>query len=322
MSTGLDEQVGATGMNREREPHSMMRQRAEVHRASNQTTSSLDLYLREIQLDALLTPAEETSLALAIARGDEDAKARMIRANLRLVVKIAREYMNRGLSLEDLIGEGNLGLIRACQEFNPSYNVRFCTYAAHWIKQAIRHALTNTTATIRLPAHMVGILGRWRRAERTLTRELGRPPHHEDLARVLGLTASQRELVTHALRSTHLCHDGGGDDDNSWCSDEAPAPYTPPEASLEAAEDRRELSRRLERLDDRERAIITLRYGLGGGTPMTLRDVGRKLGVTREWVRKIELRAVRKLDDDYIPPRPRPTRRRAPSTRARAVQTV
>jgi RNA polymerase primary sigma factor len=301
-----------------------MRQRTEAPRDSSQPTSSLDLYLREIQFDALLTPAEETALALAIARGDQDAKARMIRANLRLVVKIARDYLNRGLSLEDLIGEGNLGLIRACQEFNPSYNVRFCTYAAHWIKQAIRHALTNTTATIRLPAHMVGILGRWRRAERTLTRELGRPPRHEELARSLGLTASQRELVAHALRSTHLSHDGGsGDEDDSWCSDEAPAPYSPPEAALEAAEDRRELSRRLERLDDRERAILTLRYGLGGGTPMTLRDVGRKLGVTREWVRKIELRAVRKLDDDYIPPAPRTVRRRrSSSTHARAVQTV
>jgi RNA polymerase primary sigma factor len=131
-------------------------------------------------------------------------------------------------------------------------------------------------------------------------------------------------LVAHALRSTHLSHDGGsGDEDDSWCSDEAPAPYSPPEAALEAAEDRRELSRRLERLDDRERAILTLRYGLGGGTPMTLRDVGRKLGVTREWVRKIELRAVRKLDDDYIPPAPRTVRRRrSSSTHARAVQTV
>jgi RNA polymerase primary sigma factor len=300
----------------------MMRQRSEVRRASHAPTSSLDLYLREIQCDALLTSAEETSLALAIAAGDRDAKARMIRANLRLVVKIARDYMNRGLSLEDLIGEGNLGLIRACQEFNPSYNVRFCTYAAHWIKQSIRHALTNTTATIRLPAHMVGILGKWRRAERLLARDLGREPRPDEIVAHLGLTSSQRELVAHALRSSHLCRDGVRDDEDSWCSDEATAPLAPPDAALEAAEDRRELMRRLERLDDRERAVVTLRYGLGGGTPMTLREVGRKLGVTREWVRKIELRAVRKLDDDYAPPETRPTSRRrrvATSTRSRAV---
>src|SRR6185312_16527114 len=114
------------------------------------------------------------ALAEAIARGDRDARTRMIRANLRLVVKIARDYVGRGLVLDDLIGEGNLGLIRAAEEYNPSFGTRFSTYASYWIKQAIRHALTNTTATIRLPAHMVGLLSKWRKAERALTREFDR----------------------------------------------------------------------------------------------------------------------------------------------------
>src|SRR5205823_12079025 len=119
-------------------------------------------YLREIRDDALLSAAEERALAEAIARGDRDARARMIQANLRLVVKIAREYLGRGMSLDDLVGEGNLGLIRATEEFDPRFGTRFSTYASYWIKQAIRHALTNTTATIRLPAHMVTLLSKWR----------------------------------------------------------------------------------------------------------------------------------------------------------------
>src|SRR5262245_47819249 len=125
--------------------------------------TSLQLYLREIKDDPLLTAAEECALAEAIARGDHEAKARMVQANLRLVVKIARDYVGRGLVLDDLIGEGNLGLIRAAEDFDPRFGTRFSTYASYWIKQAIRHALINTTATIRLPAHMVGLLTKWRR---------------------------------------------------------------------------------------------------------------------------------------------------------------
>jgi RNA polymerase primary sigma factor len=154
-------------------------------------TSSLNTYLREIRDDPLLSASEERSLAEAIASGDRDARARMIQANLRLVVKIAREYVGRGLVLDDLIGEGNLGLIRATEEFDPRFGTRFSTYASYWIKQAIRHALINTTATIRLPAHMVGLLTKWRRAERALTREFGCAPTNEQVAVSLGLTNSQ-----------------------------------------------------------------------------------------------------------------------------------
>src|SRR5262249_6436499 len=149
----------------------------------------------EIREDALLSAAEECALAEAIARGDRDARARMIRANLRLVVKIARDYVGRGLSMDDLVGEGNLGLIRASEAYDPRFGTRFSTYAAHWIKQAIRHALTNTAATIRLPAHMVGLLSKWRKAERALGRELGREPTPDEVAGRLGLTPARRALV-------------------------------------------------------------------------------------------------------------------------------
>jgi len=253
-------------------------------------------YLREIRDDTLLTAQEEVELARAARRGDEAARARLIRSNLRLVVKIARDFEGRGLPLDDLVGEGNLGLIRAVKEFDPSFGTRFSTYAGHWIKQAIRHALINTTATIRLPAHMIGLITRWRRAERAFLREFGYPPSFDQLAVQLGLTDAKRGMVRQALQAGRLLH-GGTAEDETTPLEEAAAWEQAPEASLEAEEERQDLWRRMERLDQRERTILTLRYGLGGVEPLTLKEVGQRLGVTREWVRKIEVRAVRKLDD-------------------------
>jgi RNA polymerase primary sigma factor len=259
----------------------------------------LDLYLSETRHHALLTAQEETSLAAAIERGDRNARARMIEANLRLVVKIARQFHGRGLGLDDLIGEGNLGLIRAAQDFNPRFGTRFSTYAAYWIKQAIRAALTNTTATIRLPAHMVGLLGRWRRTERDLRREHGREPTFTEIADSLGLTHVQRELVHHALSTRMLVREGTREspgESRCICGGSSD-PTRSHEAEWEAEEERQAVRRRLERLDARERLVVALRFGLEGDRPLTLQEVGRRLGVTREWVRKIEQRAVRKLDD-------------------------
>ncbi len=290
--------------------------------ATGHDAGTLDLYLREIRDDALLSAVEECELARAIARGDKEARARMIRANLRLVVKIARDYSGRGLSMDDLIGEGNLGLIRASEEFDPNFGTRFSTYASYWIKQAIRHALTNTTATIRLPAHMVTLLSKWRKAERALTRELGQPPSFDQVAVTLGLTDAQRILVERARLASQLRLEGN-DDENGWTPDDAADLHEGPDAALEAADERRSLFGRLDRLDDRERTIVSLRFGLGGADPLTLKEVGRKLGVTREWVRKIEVRAVRKLDDAAPAPAPalqgktpRPGRRKSARTPA------
>ena len=258
----------------------------------------LQVYLREIKVDALLTATEECELAEAIARGDGAARTRMIQANLRLVVKIAQDYVGRGIVLDDLIGEGNLGLIRAAEEYDPRFGTRFSTYASYWIKQAIRHALINTTSTIRLPAHMVGLLTKWRRAERVLCREAGRAPSFDEIATYLGLSEAQKVLVARAQQARQLklesCVTGNA---HPWSPDDSVDRHDTPDSLLEADEERDLLLRRMDRLDARERAILTLRYGLEGERPLTLKEIGRRLGVTREWVRKIELRAIRKLDD-------------------------
>lgn len=269
-------------------------------RVGGDASQHLGRYLDEIRVDALLSADEERRLAAAIARGDADARARLIRYNLRLVVRIARDYIGRGLTLEDLVGEGNLGLIRATEEFDPAFNVRFSTYASYWIKQSIRHALLNTTATIRLPAHMVGLLTKWRRAEKVLRRDLGREPSPERVADALGLSAAQRVMVDSAFRAKRLRLDADrarDEDEGGWGSDDAVDGHASAEFTVEAAEARDEVRRRLARLEERERTIVILRFGLDGHAPMTLKEIGRQLGVTREWVRKIEARAVRKLDD-------------------------
>ena len=247
--------------------------------------TGIQMYLHELKDDVLLTAAEERELAEAIALGDKNARKRMIEANLRLVVKIARDYIGRGIPLDDLIGEGNLGLIRAAEEFDPRFGTRFSTYASYWIKQAIRHALINTTATIRLPAHMVGLLTRWRRAERSLGRELGRAPSFEEIATSLGLSEAQKTLVARAHQAQQLKLESGmAGEANRWSPEESVDRREAPESAMEAADDRALLMSRLDRLDERERTILSLRYGLEGALPMTLKEIGRQLGVTREWV--------------------------------------
>lgn len=248
----------------------------------------------------LLTAEEERGLAAAIAEGDLQARDRMILSNLRLVIKIARGYLGRGLALDDLIGEGNVGLIRAVEEFDPDFGTRFSTYASYWIKQAIRQALTNTTATIRLPAHMVCLLTRWKRLERSLARELGEEPSFEAVAARLGLSDAQRDLVRRARRSRTLKLESSRSGEGSWSPDDTADTYEAPESVLERADEQRLLRERLTWLDARERLIVVLRFGLNGEPAMTLKDVGRRLGVTREWVRKIEHRAVRKLNETSL----------------------
>jgi RNA polymerase primary sigma factor len=204
--------------------------------------------------------------------------------------------------LDDLIGEGNLGLIRAAEEYDPRFGTRFSTYASYWIKQAIRHALINTMATIRLPAHMVGLLTKWRRASRSLSRELGRAPSFDEVAVSLGLTDSQRGLVEKAIRASQLrLENGGGDDGGTWSPDESSDPAEAPDAVIEADDERQHLLRRMGRLDERARVILALRFGLEGEPPLTLKEVGRRLGITREWVRKIVHRSVRQLGDGEAP---------------------
>ncbi len=274
--------------------------------------NSANVHFGEVSDGSLLSAAEERSLAEAIHRGDLAARERLIQANLRLVVKIARGYQWRGMVLDDLVGEGNLGLIRAAEEFDPDFGTRFSTYASFWIKQAIRQALLNTTQTIRLPAHVVGLLTKWKRMERALTNEFGFTPHPDQVAIALGLTDSQRGLVESALRASQLRFECTlSDDENAWSADEATRPEYAPDAAIEADEERENVLRRLRNLEERERKILTLRFGLDGGSPMTLREVGKRLGMTREGVRKIEIRAVKKLERPSASSRPVPIRRSA-----------
>jgi RNA polymerase primary sigma factor len=266
---------------------------------SNGAGPLLPVYLREINDEALLTAEEERELAEAIARGDANARTRMIQANLRLVVKIARAYTGRGVVLDDLIGEGNVGLIRAAEAFEPSFGTRFSTYASFWIKHSIRLALINTTSLIRLPAHIVALLTKWRRAERALAREHGCEPSFNEVASSLGLSDMQRAMVAKAHQALQLKLESSvASETGRWMPVDAPGVSSAPEASLELNEERGILMNRMRRLDNRERTILTLRYGLGGASPLTLKEISRRLKVTREWVRKIEVRAVRKLTED------------------------
>jgi RNA polymerase primary sigma factor len=246
------------------------------------TTATRPATARHAGAPGLLTAEQEHRLAAAVAAGDLAARDELVRRNLGLVRVIARSYAGRGLEPDDLVGEGTLGLIRAAVGFDPAFGTRFSTYAAHWIRQAIRAALTDTAAAIRLPAHMVNLMRRWHRAEA----ELGPGAGFDEVADGLGLTAAQRAMVADALRSRRLGGEAGGEVAGGE------RPCGPAERADEAAGLRERMP---ERLDDRERAILSLRFGLGGGEPLTLKQVGERLGYSREYVRKLEVRAVAKL---------------------------
>jgi len=256
--------------------------------------------------EGLLTAEEERELARRVLRGDASARRRMIEANLRLVAMVAARYRGLGLDWEDLVGEGNLGLIRAVSSYDPDRGVRFSTYAAHWIRQTIRVALTTTAATIRLPAHMVTKLALWRRAEARLTRNLGRSPTFEEVADELGWSSSTRLSMKQAMESGRVHHEEPGATEGRGSEsrrpiDQAVDPRPEPAWEIERRDELLELRRGLQRLGERERLVLALRYGLGDIAPKPLREVATTLGVTREWVRRIEARALRQLHEEVEP---------------------
>ncbi|MFM8579814.1 MAG: RNA polymerase sigma factor RpoD/SigA [Planctomycetaceae bacterium] len=263
---------------------------------SAKAQNPLETYLREINETTLLTADQEKRLAEGVGRGDAAARDHMVRANLRLVVNIARGYANRGLPLPDLIEEGNLGLLRAVEGFDPTIGTRFSTYASYWIKQSIKRALINSGKTIRIPAYMVELLSKWRRAAARLSESLRRTPSEEEIARSLGLARKKLPIIKKAIH-VHLQPpqteqgEGGwslGDvirDENTRC----PAQILLDEDTL------RHVMDRVGRLDDRAATIIRLRFGLGGGEPMTLKEIGGVLGLTRERVRQIEAETLARL---------------------------
>jgi RNA polymerase primary sigma factor len=259
------------------------------------TTDALQLFLREAGRHALLTAAQEVELAKAIERGDPEAKQRMIQANLRLVVSIAKNYRNQGLPFLDLIQEGTLGLIRAVEKFDWRRGFKFSTYATWWIRQAVARALADKARTIRMPVHIVERLQKMNRAERTLWPQLGRQPSLEEIAEEANLPVDQaREVRAAARASTSLDQPVGEDDDavfGDFVAGDGPLPEEEAELNIRSAA----LLEGLLALPERDRSVLVLRYGLADEDPKTLEEIGRRLGLTRERVRQIELESLRRL---------------------------
>jgi RNA polymerase primary sigma factor len=259
--------------------------------------SPLDTYLNEIYQTPLLSAAEEKTLALRIADGDNEARDHMVRANLRLVVNIARGYVGKGLSLQDLIEEGNLGLMRAVEGFDATMNTRFSTYAVYWIKQSIKRALVNTAKSIRIPAYMVQLLSKWRQASAKLQDELGRPPTHEEVARRLNLPKKKLEIIKKAIHVYETAPQSDQQAEGGRSIDEMlmDGNTRSPDLEMIAADDLRHLMELLEKMDPREATVLRMRFGLDDNEPKTLQEIGGRLGLTRERVRQIGTEALQKL---------------------------
>jgi len=263
---------------------------------SQAVQSPLETYLREINETSLLSADDEQELAIAIGHGDIEARDRMVRANLRLVVNIARGYTGKGLGLQDLIEEGNLGLLRAVEGFDPAVGTRFSTYASYWIKQSIKRALINTAKTIRIPAYMVELLSKWRRASTRLAEELGRTPTPEEVGRVLGLPRKKLPIIKKAIRIYNLTPqtdqaDAGWSLGEMVMDDRARSP----EDELVENDNLKHIMGQLDTMDQREATVLRLRFGLDNEDPRTLKEIGETLGLTRERVRQIETEALAKL---------------------------
>ena len=258
--------------------------------------SPLETYLREINETPLLSPEDEQDLAVAIGEGNIEARDRMVRANLRLVVNIARGYTGKGLTLQDLIEEGNLGLLRAVEGFDPAMGTRFSTYASYWIKQSIKRALINTAKTIRIPAYMVELLSKWRRASSRLTEELGRTPTPEEVARVLGLPRKKLPIIKKAIRIYNLTPQTD-QADAGWSLGEMIMDERArnPEDDMVEHDNLSHVLKRLDIMDQREATVLKMRFGLDDNQPRTLKEIGEALGLTRERVRQIETEALGKL---------------------------
>jgi RNA polymerase primary sigma factor len=258
--------------------------------------TNIGLYLREISQVPLLTPQEEVKLAAQIKRGNKKAREKMITANLRLVVKIAHDFGNYGLPLLDLISEGNIGLMKAVERFDPNKGGKLSTYASWWIKQSIKRALANQSKTIRLPVHLVDKIGKIRRVAAQMTEELGRDPTNEELAEELGLPlAKVAHLKTVAVRPASLDAKINADDDTAFGDLVSDERAEDPFAVLRDKDLREEVGDLLDVLDPRERKIIAFRFGLGGGRERTLEEVGQKFGVTRERIRQLQNIALLKM---------------------------
>jgi RNA polymerase primary sigma factor len=256
----------------------------------------LETYLREIDNTRLLSAEEERQLAYRVGTGDCEARDHLVRANLRLVVHIARSYLGKGLGLEDLIEEGNLGLLRAVEGFNPSMNTRFSTYASFWIKQSIKRGIINSAKTIRLPAYVNDLMTKWRRATAELQEILGRPPQQEEVARRLNLSKKKFAIVKQAIRIHNCSPQTEQEESPHSLEDMCPDSDTQgPLLDMVAMDDVRRVLGLLDKMAPRDATVLRLRFGLDGEEPRTLKEIGEHLGLTRERVRQIERTALDEL---------------------------
>jgi RNA polymerase primary sigma factor len=262
------------------------------------TDDSLRMYLRDIGRIPLLSAAEEVSLAKRMERGDMEAKSRLVEANLRLVVSIAKRYLGRGLSFLDLIQEGNLGLIRAVEKFDYRRGYKFSTYATWWIRQAVTRAIADQARTIRIPVHMVEKLNHLVRAKRQLIQDLGREPTPEELAKVMDTTVDKVQHLIKISQSPVSLEKPVGDEEEAELGDFLEDEGTPKPMEAAVSEIKKDdLNKVLDSLPHRERKILELRYGLNGEHPRTLEQIGRRFGVTRERIRQIEANTLTRLKE-------------------------
>lgn len=259
--------------------------------------SALQLYLKEINKFPLLTPKEEKDLINKVKEGDEEAHSRLIKSNLRLVISIAKNYVNRGLSFLDLIDEGNLGLLKSIDGFKIEIGCKFSTYATWWIRQAITRALANTAKTIRIPTYMSDNISKLKNVSAELTSKLERKPDTEELAKEMDITSKKISTIERALKPANVFREEITGSDVIWAISEMIAdPNTkPPDEELIDSNEKEDVERLLSIIDKRAATILKMRFGLDNGTHKTLQEVGEKLNITRERVRQIEKEALRKL---------------------------
>jgi RNA polymerase primary sigma factor len=259
----------------------------------------LETYLRDINEVPLLTPLQERELGwLIINDCCPQAKDHMIRANLRLVVAIGKQFMHRGMPLGDLIEEGNIGLIRAVEGFDPAQGARFSTYAAWWIKQAIKRMLLNAMQPIHVPAYMIELIGRWRRESARLEEDLGRPATIDEIALVMELPRRKAEIVVQAMqtrRSVNRMPKGEDGEPMDFAEILEDQRLCSPEVGVERNEDLTVVLEVIESLADRDRRVLKLRFGLEGQAPLTLKQIGAVIGLTRERVRQIEMETLARI---------------------------